>query len=305
MFSLITNQFFVQHTKKLNKISIESKLIESKSIESKTNHMNQNIVGFQELVRVIDATIYKVDPESVNTGISTMRQIMNLIQCNGIRQAIGDEFNNFILQQNQSASMDANNYKPNVREFVKKILMYPAQGYEPWTEVYVNDDEMNKFMELAQDLQFTITIIDGKVYAVCDTMDTVDYREQFLTILRDHYQTISGSDKSKLVVNPESQHITVINSNICSDIGIDHVADFVNEFNKDNESLKIKFGKIKTTVSNDWPLFSRCYCIGIESKELNDFITKFNQRFKDCLKKPVSVSLHTTIAVVPRTLGLF
>ena len=273
--------------------------------KSETDQLS-SIKGFQELVRIVDATLHKIDPQGVVTGIGTMQTIQGILERNGLKESLGKDFCDFVTQRyNDSLQPDtneikSNEFKPNVREYVKKILFYPNTAYPPWTEIAVTSDDQHHLDTIASKLKFQLKMVDGKVYAVpVPGNNAIDYRIQILNLFKHHIS-------SSVIVNPEPQHITVINSNIVSDCGLEDVTNFVTKFNKTvHPVIHITFDKIKTTVSEDWSLFSRCYVVGIDSPELNDFIEQFNETFKDMLKKPLTVSTHTTFAVLPRSLHLF
>jgi hypothetical protein len=283
----------------------------------------KNIEAFQELVRIIDATTNNIDHDGMITGLSTIHYVMSLIEREKIKEAVGNDFYNFVKRQISECFLkETNTMKANVREQVKKILMYPNSGYPPWEEVSIPENVLNDLKTKLSLLfsQFVLKIIDGKVYAIpfiepetkegeeehkdCRLSET-DYRNFILVNLKDHLEEncrLNGSDYSKLTVNPEPPHVTIINSNIVSDCNIDEVKTFVSNFHK---PFQIEFGKIKTTISNDWPLFSRCYVTEIKSDTLNYFIKQFNEKFKDKLKKPIVISTHITFAIIHRSLGLF
>lgn len=259
------------------------------------------IKGFQELVRVVDATVHGIDPQGVVTGIGTMQTIQGLMQRDGIKESLGKDFCDFIAQQyNESLQPDTNKFKPNVREYVKKILVYPSTVYQPWTEISITPDERQHLDAIASKLIFQLKIIDGKVYAVpVPGNNAIDYRVQILNLLKHNIHS------ENVIANPEPQHITVINSNIVVDCGLENVTNFVTKFNETKYSMiHVTFNKIKTTVSEDWSLFSQCYVVGIDSLELIEFIKQFNETFKDA-SKPICPSTHTTFAVLPRSLHLF
>lgn len=258
------------------------------------------IKGFQELVRVIDATLHKIDSWGVVTGVGTMQTIQGLLQRDGLRGSLDKDFCDFVTQQyNGSLQPGTQIFKENVREYVKKILTFPLSSYPPWEEILIPDENRDRLDKISSLLKFQLRMIDGKVYAIpIPGNNVIDYRLQVLNLLRNQIS-------DDVIVNPEPQHITVINSNIVSDCGSENVMNFLTSFNTVTSTIHINFNKIKTTVSDDWSLFSRCYVLGIDSLELNDFIKQFNEMFKEMLKKPLIVSTHTTFAILPRTLDLF
>jgi len=128
-------------------------------------------------------------------------------------------------------------------------------------------------------------MIDGKVY-LCPTTGS------FSDLI--YNQTKNLFDEC-IVPNTEASHVTVINSNIVYDIGVEKVTEFVSENPKE---FCLNFGNIKSTTSNDWSVFSKCYVIEISSEYLSNFITEFNNRFK----KSIKPSPHITFAIKLRKL---
>jgi hypothetical protein len=259
-----------------------------------------SIKGFQELVRIVDATVHAIDPEGVVTGIGTMQTIQGLLQRDGLKQRLGQDFCDFIEQQyNESQQPDTHKFKPNVREYVKKILVYPnITPSSDWTDIAITSEEHQQLDVIASKLRFQLKIIDEKVYAVpVPGNNAIDYRIQILNLFKHAIHPVH------VIANPEPQHIAVIDdANIVKECGLENVTSFITKFNQTKDSIiHIAFDKIKTTVSEDWSLSSRCYLVGINSLELTEFIKQFNETFKNMFKP----STHASFAVLPRSLHLF
>jgi hypothetical protein len=285
------------------------------------------IEEFQEIARVYDATLYKIHPNGVLNGQSTMKIISDLIYHPGMKEKVGEKFYDFVIEQINEATESSpfiislhnkHEYKPNVREQVKKILMYPAIFYEPFLDVKIPEEKLEKVREDLHLIRFSLRVVDGKVNAV--RLENAyqenpykpflnDYRFLIMNYLGDDIKEnckTLGSDASKLTSNSDAEHITIINSNVVHNCGEKDVLDFVDEFTSNNyPAFSVNFGNIKTTVSKDWSLFSRCYVIEVASEYLSKFIQEFNEKFKDKLKKPVNPTLHTTFAIIPRALNFF
>jgi hypothetical protein len=294
---------------------------ENETVENEITDM-KNIKDFQEFIRILDATLYKVDSVGMLNGQNTLFTISNFINYPGMKEKVGQKFYDFVTDtikntQTITDNLSESNANVNVREFVKKILMYPATSYEPMMDVTIPDDTLQSLKKQLGVIRFRIIMYSGKVYAMrienmyenmYDHLSN-DYRKIIMSVIGDtikeHCRIVESNDV-KLILNPEPQHITLINSNIVQDCGEDQVCDFIEDFRNDNKSFfTVEFGKVKTTVSNDWSLFSRCYVMEITSDYLNKFIREFNDKFNDKLKKPIKVCLHTTFAIVPRSLNLF
>ena len=174
--------------------------------------------------------------------------------------------------------------KINVREHVKRVWMYPKFSYDPWTPLDLPDGVLDEVRRPLSNIQFKLQMIDGKVYAAPST--------NLCTLIYDRLDAILEKD---IVPNIESSHITIVNSNIVYDCGVDNVKEFMDQYTNEFE---VTYGKIKSTTSRDWAIFSKCYIIEISSDELTKFVEDFNVKFK----KTINPNLHITFAIKPRDL---
>lgn len=233
-----------------------------------------NDYKFQEFCRVAGATAAQYDKEGLLNG----KWILNFIlsQLPLVKGFISDDFHTLIQEE-----ITKSEGKSNVREHVKKILTYPLQGYLPWVEY-------NKYTPETIDSTFHFTLKNGKVYAF--SPDKI--AASIFSKLQD-LEEFTGVELN--METADDTHITLVNSNIVYDIGIEKVQEFLLKY---NEEFCVKFTNIKSTESYDWPVFSKCYVVGIESDTINSFIHDFNLEFGKSLKP----STHITVATRPRTL---
>jgi len=239
-----------------------------------------NTERIQELIRTLDATLSKVNPEGLPTGHNAILITNFLMEFPNMKSYIDPEFTNVINEQSKLSSN-----KTNVREHVKKILMYPKYEYDAWTNVNINNDTLNTIHNNLSTVEFKFCIIDGKVYATPTSGQLSD-------LIFNATKYFLPTD---VISNTECSHVTVVNSNIVHDIGIDKVTDFVNKY---QNTFHLNYFDIKSTVSRDWCVFSKCYVIQIKSEYMNTFINDFNSTFQ----KSIKPNAHITFGIVPRSL---
>lgn len=238
-----------------------------------------NDFKFQELCRVVDATTAKYNHQGLVTGHSCLSFIKS--QTAYIEGFVSDDFLGLIKLQ-----IELSEGKSNVREYVKKILTYPLKDYLPWIAHHNFTPRLYELSGKCEAIKFNFTMKDGKVYAFSE--------EKIAKSVFDCVKDIIPG----ITLNPETAndtHITLVNSNVVYDIGKENVEKFVEEY---NSSFTVKLGHIMSTVSYDWPLFSDCYVISVESNVVDNFISEFNKTFNKSLKP----SIHITFAVTLRTL---
>ena len=223
---------------------------------------------FQELVRVLDATLANVNPDGLITGHNTVSIIRFLSSFEGMNSFISPDLHHLI---NDLATTDG---KDNVRGPVKKILMYPLTQYPPWNDIGIQFTESPLF-------RFQICLLEGKVYAACISIPNLtDY--VFDTV------NLVGFKKNK-----EKCHITLVNSNIVYDLGMDRVKQFIANW---QEEFPVVLGKVKTTESLDWSPFKECAVVEVSSDYLTNFINAFGAL------KSIKPSTHVTFASKSRDL---
>ena len=240
---------------------------------------SSNDFKFQELARILDATLGGINPEGLVTGQNALKILEFLSNFDCMDHFVSTEFMQHIKKE-----IAASESKINVREQVKKILVYPRVGYAPWNEFHVNDEDLSVIKQQTKDIKFKIALVEGKVYAQCLSPITIN------DVIFDFMKSKLGPE---FVKNVETSHVTLVNSNVVADIGIDKVQDFINQW---QESFSLETGKIKSTFSEDWSRFSECFVVEIFCNYLTQFIQAFSS-----LKK-INPTLHMTFAIKPRDL---
>lgn len=256
----------------------------------------ENYEKMLELARIVDATLEPISKENRKNG-QTFKEFMKfLIQRPGFSAYVGDEFYNHCYEQIKEADNIVTKDNNNVYGPVKKMMMYPTQKYLPWDIIKLDVSKWEHIQDKLKTVEFKLELNDeGKVYAYCKKGDIVS---SVFNIVKSLIEMDSA-----YIQNTQSQHITVINSDVVAHlykkISKDKVQEFVNQFCL---HFSVGLDEIKHTISKDYSPFRGCYVAGIHSIFIDDFIRQFNKEFKDVLKKPVDPSLHITFAIERRNL---
>jgi hypothetical protein len=239
----------------------------------------ENIHKFQELVRVVDATLASVNYSGLLHGKTTLKLILFLSSFDGMEEFLPQDYRDLIKDKSQTACD-----KNNVRAEVKDLLMYPELTFAPWTVIGFDTSSMD-----VSAIQFKIQIVNGGVYAKClttPTMSDVVY-EQFI---RTH------NENNNIVPNGEVCHITLVSTDMVYNIGQDKIQQFIDEHFSNTFTVQLG-SNILSTYSRSWSVFSLCYVVEVHSPILTDFINGFSTCFG-----VINPTTHVTFAVTPRDL---
>ena len=240
-----------------------------------------NDFKIQELIRVIDATLGDVNPKGLQTGQNALSIIKFLSSFPGLD---GFVTTNFLAEIENQVQLSAT--KENVRENVSKVLMFPRNAYLPWIDYPCDKELMTEIQQKVSEITFKIRIVEGKVYGLCQSKQTLN--QIVFAHLKDNLP-------SNLKENNETCHVTIINSNIVSDVGLEKVESFIQSFDTE---FCINTGEIKSTFSEDWSRFSECYVVEITCPYIDSFLNSFNETFG----KNIKIAKHITFAIKPRSL---
>ena len=250
------------------------------------NSTMENIDKFQELTRILDATLWEVNPSGGPSGQNALNLVKYLLDFPGMSEYLPANFAEFAKSEIESAGQ-----KSNVRAQIKNIWMFPKFAYEPWTRLDIPDKLLGEVHDIMT-TPYKLKIVDSKVYAAsCGRPD----------IINKAYAKLKEYMEPNVVPNIEVNHITIVNSNIVHDCGEDKVRKFVKRFKKDNHfarNMRFAYGNIKSTTSKDWARFSKCYVIEVDSADLWQFVTNFNAEFGT----KINPSFHITFSILPRSL---
>jgi len=239
------------------------------------------VAKIQELAKVFDATVSEINNTGLHDGTNASKFLVFLLtQFPEIEKYVGTEY--YDLMRNE---LELTAEKKNHREHIKKLWMYPKYEYDQWINVEIDNEILNNIIMKLQDTNFSFEMVNGQVH-LCP--DSGNIGEKIFDLVG---QYLSPNVRQ----NPESSHVTVVNSNIVSDIGQDLIEKFIQKY---NEQFELFFGKIKSTISRDWGMFSLCYVIEVKSDYLNRFVLDFNETFD----KKIKPSPHITFAVKPRSI---
>lgn len=233
---------------------------------------------FQELIRVVDATTATYNSEALITGYNTLDFIKLEYSKTGLKDFISPHFYQLIGEE-----LTASKEKANVREHIKRILMYPHSTYLPWKIELKQTELPQEIINVMNSVYFQMQVVEGKVYAKC--LSEVSLAEVIFDICR----------PEGLRANTETSHISVVTSNIVADIGIETVERFLESY---KDTFTVQPGAIKSTTSLDWSRFGKCQVLEIYSEFYEYFLKQFNSAFNRNIKP----SPHITFAIAPRSL---
>jgi len=166
----------------------------------------------------------------------------------------------------------------NVREHIKKLLMYPSYKY-PEFDIIQNE----KLRIFLSNINITgkFKIHSGKLYLMITLPKTiVDLAQEELT--------------KEGKPNIEQSHITLVNSNEMVQIkNLEKVKNYVDLM----PTVNIKFFKVKGTVSPDYPSYKYVYVAAVKSLQLESEIRKFYE-FSDLEYK--EKNYHFTFWIIYR-----
>jgi len=173
-----------------------------------------------------------------------------------------------------------------VRESVKRVWMYPrgVRDFLPFSEMR-STPELLRVLALANTAVKTcptsVRLVDGKIYVVLNGLFAALPALQF-------------PDLESLVPNIESEHVTLVNSDVVCKQDAKAVDGLLEKWK--DVPIDIQFTGFKHTVSLDWAPFSVCVVASLTSAAITQFLLEWNALFGTSIK-PVA---HVTFAVLPR-----
>lgn len=156
------------------------------------------------------------------------------------------------------AELKSKRYPENVRGLVKKLYNTTTGGkYPPWVYHDLSDELNKKVKSFIGRIKFTLKIVKGKVYAFPDE-DVVNYI----------FSSLPKEITAGLTPNKEADHITVVNSDVVSKVGLEKTEEFISKY----RSFSAEFYDIRSSISYDWPLFSNFVCVTLDINDSDFFI---------------------------------
>jgi hypothetical protein len=234
---------------------------------------------FQETQRIDDANNFNSQSPSGWTSLDKIASTYT-------EADISQEFKDFIREELKKVDKTKD---ANVRRQVKNIWMYPRTDYLPWCQFNESNkkDLLDKANQILAQITPKLKVVEGKLYLMLETFNT-----QFVKHTTD---LIKELEVEGLRENMETEHVTVVNSDVLCKLDRDQVNKFIEKF------IDIPFimeaNDIKHTVSFDWARFSVCVVVTLHSKELDSFVSEFNKVFGTNVK----IYTHITSVILPRS----
>ena len=248
---------------------------------------NNNDEFFQEICRVVDASLSVLYPENLCTGqngLKVIREASTFFRLDNIQ--LSPEFDEVVKDVVRNTIIE--DETTNVRGPVKKVYMYPKYTFDPWVEHQLTEQLEQQVSETVSNFDFKLSLTDGKVYALTSNTEGKTLTEKV-------FELVGGEvDMVGCKPNAETTHLTIINSDVVAKIGQDKVQTFLDNY---STTFTVNFNGIKSTLSRDWPVFSQCYVLSLKAEYISTFVDKFNEQF-ELTKVP---SIHLTFASKPRS----
>ena len=180
---------------------------------------------------------------------------------------------------------------PNVRRIVKDVWTYPLKGYLPWNKISLEDEQTVIFNanQILESIMAVPSLVEGKIYLVLD-----GYRKELWKRCPGMGKMISGLLRP-LQENIETEHITLINSDVVASVPKDKLRDLLARWS--DTKFTIKCTGVRHTISLDWARFGVCLVTTLECPKLEEFMNDWNKTFNSSIK--ISMP-HITVAIDSR-----
>lgn len=250
------------------------------------------VLAFQERAREAAALAFRADDPDTHTGWTALRIMQAMMIEHQWASQLPPEYHDWAVKQMADCK-----YPNNVRATVKRLWMWPQQGYLPWRDVPVDSAPGKVVREacagIIQDgVLYGLRLVDGKLYWTMTGFVHALFGD--VTAARAVSQLLP---ECTLRPNFETSHITLVNSDVVARFKMEDIKAFVAKYSKQMADLSVT--KLAHTVSLDWARFSVCLTAHLRSEMLTRLINDFNITFGTTLPVP---AMHITLAVLPRAL---
>lgn len=245
-----------------------------------------------EALRVRSAqSATSMTPEVFATGCS---QLEDVLECDA-KYDLPIQVRNKIKEVVTSDVIAALKAGKNVRAAVKSIWMMINNGaFIPF--VSLSDTTSASVLTKANRILADIRVVPfkeaGKLY-----LDVRGLREIVFKQLKADDLIPEG-----FVLNIESSHVTILNSNVVALLDQNVLVTFMKEW---QAGISLRAINVQLGHSDDWPMFSGCLVIGFDfatGSELRVFAEALNKAVGQEIV-PSKFSAHTTIAVLARAMN--
>ncbi len=221
-------------------------------MEQLGNYIFTSDFGYQENVRRLSVTGFGENDKFYYNGWSQLISMIQLYEKHQVN--LSEELkllvDNIINKYKENIDIDV-----NIRGDIKKFLMWPYPNYFNFSD-YKNQ----KLLDLCKTMNNKIhllKVVNGKLYLMVPLNQKLE----------------------KIRNNPESVHITVINS--------DKFQNHHNQYD-DFEIDDVEYFKLSSTYSRDYPLFANVIVVNCKSEKIFEMFGKNELHFtiKVVLRKP-------------------
>jgi hypothetical protein len=276
----------------------------STSTLSYSDYTQTNDFKFQELVRILAATLHRVNPSGQKNGFNGIWIANALIRefpgiCGWISRDLEAKFSDLGLY--------GANRLENPRKALEDFYMHPFPEYQPWEIVSVLPSSISRILcEIESKNRFAISLDNGMIVVSC-VRDP-----KFTSLLYKGFERITAMrpEAANVTKSADKSHITLVPHGIMVSLekqyGSKAITDFVESYQDRTENFPVKITELVTNFSRNWERFSLFYAFHIESPQISNFLDEMEKRFPlesdlDFYAKKKE-NLHITIATQRRDL---
>lgn len=257
-----------------------------------------NDFKFQELIRILAATLRQVNPTGQSNGQNGIWLTSTLLRFPGIEKWISPELKGICEKMAATSGGD------NPRQELEKMYMHPIPQYLPWEKEQIIFEELDHANRQIEEYnRFEIRMEKGMVRANC-TMDP-----DFMHSL--HYSLCKNKPYIGGKLSNKECHITLLHPALLRKVELayklEDVEEFIDSFARDPENgqfFSIRISDLVSSFSRNWERFGLFYAFVVQSDYIERFLEKFESRFpidgESFIEK--SQELHITICTHNRDL---
>jgi hypothetical protein len=257
-----------------------------------------NDFKFQELIRILAATLRQVNPTGQSNGQNGIWLTSMLLRFPGMEGWISPALKEMCENLISTEGGD------NPRQELEKMYMHPIPQYLPWEKEQITFEQLDHAnRQVEEHNRFEIRMEKGMVRANC-TRDP-DFMQNLHYSLRKNKPYIGG-----MLSNKEC-HITLLHPALLRKVelayNLEDVEKFIDSFARNLENgqfFSIRITDLVSSFSRNWERFGLFYAFVVQSDYIEKFLAEFESRFpiegESFIEK--SQELHITICTYNRDL---
>jgi hypothetical protein len=237
---------------------------------------------FQELIRLLDATLSDVNTEGSENGNNALSIVRFLSNFPGMSMYISEGFQKCISNEFRKSKN-----KANVKDNVNEILLYSND--EPDSEISpIPNEVIQNINDEIGKIKFRIQFVGQKIIAHSSS-----------NIIQMIYHKCKDYISKECIVNDVESYLVLVSEkdiiNVEQEYNELSIKNFCKKF---SEIITLKVKTIQSSFQKQLSCASDILTVEIESPSIDNFIEQFNVRFN----KDVEMQKHCTFAVKMRSL---